>query len=387
MGVPWSTLFTLGVWCLWLRRNNFIFRNQHNIKNLMAETIAKAFEFAFLGLNERHCHSLTTIQVWCLPPPEHWFKLNSDGSSLGNPSKAGGALPTKANLCRRHVTESATCERCIREEETTLHSLWSCSKIVSAWTAPEWCACQNLNPSNFKELLSWILNNHGNPELFAMTTWGLWHQRNQARLLRPFSSSDLVVAQAKERLDEFIATIPLLPPALPRPRMKWKPPDVYGFKINFDGAIFKQENKSGIGVVIRDHSGAVIASLSQLTAPAFQPIEIEALAVARALEFGKEIGITEAVLEGDSELIINSLKAGGKSIASVESLLQDAFVLSNCYSKLLYSHCRREGNRLAHSLARYSINVSNYVVWMEEVPTSLIKVVQQDIANMANQFQ
>ena len=142
-----------------------------------------------------------------------------------------------------------------------------------------------------------------------------------------------------------------------------------------------------MGVVIQDNSGAVIASLAQLIAPAFQPIEIEVIAAARALDFGQEIGITEAILEGDSELIINSLKVGGQSIASVEPLLQDAMVFSNCYSKLLYSHCRREGNRLAHSLARYSINVFNNVVWMEEVPTPLFTVVHQDIPNMANQFQ
>ena len=172
-----------------------------------------------------------------------------------------------------------------------------------------------------------------------------------------------------------------------QPRIIPPYPDVSCFKINFDGAIFRQENKSGIGEVIRDHTGAVIASLTQLTAPALQPIEIEAIAAARALEFGQEIGITEAVLEGDSELIINSLKVGGQSIASVEPLLQDAIVFSNCYSKLLYSHCRREGNRLTHNLARYSINVSNYVVWMEEVPNPLFTVVQQDVTNMAIQFQ
>ena len=156
------------------------------------------------------------------------------------------------------------------------------------------------------------------------------------------------------------------------------------FKINFDGAIFRQENKSRIGVVIHDHTGAVIASLPQTIAPALQPIEVEAIAAARALEFVEEIVIIEAVLEGDSELIINSLKGAGHSIVSVEALLHDAMVFSNCYAKLLYTHCRRDGNRLAHSLARYSINVSSYVVWMEGVPDPLFTVVQQDVANLAN---
>ena len=136
-------------------------------------------------------------------------------------------------------------------------------------------------------------------------------------------------------------------------------------------------------MVIRDHTGAVMASLAQTFAPALQSTEIEAIAAARALEFGEEIGISEAILEGDSEFIINSLR-GGYSIASVQPLLQDAMVFSNCYEKLLYSHYRRDGNRLAHSLARYSINVSSYVVWMEGVPDPLFTVVEQDVANLAS---
>nr|POE45742.1 hypothetical protein CFP56_46514 [Quercus suber] len=61
--------------------------------------------------------------------------------------------------------------------------------------------------------------------------------------------------------------------------------------VSFEINSSKQENKSGIGVDIHDHTGAIIASLAQTIAPALQPIEIEAIA-ARALEFGEEIGIT-----------------------------------------------------------------------------------------------
>ena len=59
---------------------------------------------------------------------------------------------------------------------------------------------------------------------------------------------------------------------------------------------------------------------------------------------------------------MNSLKARGGTIASVESLIQDAIIFLGLYTKLLYSHCRKDGNKLAHSLARYSIHVSDNVV-------------------------
>ena len=51
------------------------------------------------------------------------------------------AIPTKENLSRQHITENALCKRCLMEEETTLHALWSCSKLSSAWTTSEWSAC------------------------------------------------------------------------------------------------------------------------------------------------------------------------------------------------------------------------------------------------------
>ena len=116
-------------------------------------------------------------------------------------------------------------------------------------------------------------------------------------------------------------------------------------------------------------------------------MEIEAVAAARALEFGLETGSVEVILEGDSELIMNSLKAGGDTIASVQPLVQDAIIFSNSYTKLLYSHCRRDGNKLAYSLARYSANISDYVVWMEEIPQSLFSVAQNDLITLTNQVQ
>ena len=114
-------------------------------------------------------------------------------------------------------------------------------------------------PSNFKKLLSWILNNQGKPELFAMMTWGIWYKWNQVHLHKPCCTSDLIATQAKERLQEFTAALPPKPPRMTRTRGIWKPPNASYFKINFDGGVFRNENKSSIGVVIWDHTSFVIA--------------------------------------------------------------------------------------------------------------------------------
>ena len=51
----------------------------------------------------------------------------------------------------------------------------------------------------------------------------------------------------------------------------------------------------------------------------------------------------------------------------------------NFFTKLHYSHVKREGNIVAHKLARHVICVSDIVVWMEDVPLPLFSVVLVDI--------
>ena len=40
--------------------------------------------------------------------------------------------------------------------------------------------------------------------------------------------------------------------------------------------------------------------------------------------------------------------------------------LARCFSKLHYSHVKREGNMVAYILALFTLNVSDYSAWMED---------------------
>ena len=118
--------------------------------------------------------------------------------------------------------------------------------------------------------------------------------------------------------------------------MTWKPLNPSMFKINFDGAVFKNDNKSGIGVVIRDHQGLVIASLAQQLSHAFQPLKIEVLVAAQTITFDVETGIGKVVLKRDSELIITALKAGDQTLLwwnlSFRMPLFYLVCIQNCYT-------------------------------------------------------
>ena len=86
MGYP----FPFALWTIWLHRNKIVFGRSHLQKDSKAEAVAKAAEFLHLGINGKQIRAKTKIQIRWHQPPLSWFKLNTNGSSLGNPGLAGG---------------------------------------------------------------------------------------------------------------------------------------------------------------------------------------------------------------------------------------------------------------------------------------------------------
>ena len=166
-------------------------------------------------------------------------------------------------------------------------------------------------------------------------------------------------------------------------RIRWKPPASGTFKINFDGAISAEEKCSGMGAIIRGREGLVIASMAARVPQLLQPIEIEALAAYRALEFAREVGISDAVLEGDSSLVMTALASKTPSLAPFGLLLHDSLIVSVGFSKLSYSHTKREGNSVAHNLAQLAFNHQNCVIWMEDVPSDVLSFYHADLAGIS----
>ncbi|KAL0009391.1 hypothetical protein SO802_010893 [Lithocarpus litseifolius] len=98
------------------------------------------------------------------------------------------------------------------------------------------------------------------------------------------------------------------------------------------------------------------------------------MAAARAITFAQELGITEFMLEGDSEEVINSLRSTEASLTTYGHLLESAkstLVTSKC---IAFSHIHRSGNRVAHSLAKHARHVRGLSVWVENIPPHLYDV-------------
>lgn len=186
-------------------------------------------------------------------------------------------MPTKPNLVRRTITNDPLCEPCRAAHETPLHALWTCKELDIVWdTHGSGPIRSQSNFQDFKHLLSTLLQQQSDVEMEAMIIWPVWTQRNQIRLNKPASTLHQIVQQSKDWYNEFRACQVPSKENTTLIRKRWRPPLAETVKINFYGAVFSSENKSGLGVVVRNSSGQVMASCSKLVHQAYDSNEVEA---------------------------------------------------------------------------------------------------------------
>ena len=144
---------------------------------------------------------------------------------------------------------------------------------------------------------------------------------------------------SKDRVEEFLAVqTPQIPPRVPQ-RCRWSPPPPGFVKINVDGAVFSDTNSAGVGTVIRNREGLVMTSHTQRFSHAYSPVVIEALAALHGLQLARDLGFTNAVLEGDFLRIMSALQSGCEVPSPAGLFIDEARHSSQFFSKITLLTC------------------------------------------------
>ena len=147
-----------------------------------------------------------------------------------------------------------------------------------------------------------------------------------------------------------------------------------------DGAVFKDQKAVGVGVLTRDCNGQVIAALSKKINAPLGPLEAEAKAVEAGVQFAKDIGIQDVILEGDSLTVLNALCGNTSPPSSVAVVVAGIKVLSCYLRQVEFSHVRRQCNRPAHLLAKYASGIVDFMAWLEENPYFIEQFLHHDVS-------
>ena len=108
---------------------------------------------------------------------------------------------------------------------------------------------------------------------------------------------------------------------------------------------------------------------------------VEVLAAHRALVFAQELGFDKVIVERDSANTITSINGGHMDHSALGHVLLDIKRLFSSFSHISVKHINREGNCVAHKLARWAARFP-FLVWIKSVPLDILEVYQLDLLRM-----
>jgi hypothetical protein len=78
-------------------------------------------------------------------------------------------------------------------------------------------------------------------------------------------------------------------------------------KVNWDVTIDKPKKMMSVWVIVRDKEGNVLASMCFLKQFIVNPTVVKAYAAWKAVEFSRDLGMLNIILEGDGKFLTNGM--------------------------------------------------------------------------------
>ena len=128
-----------------------------------------------------------------------------------------------------------------------------------------------------------------------------------------------------------------------------------------DGVVFSKQKATGVGVIIWDDRGRLKATMTMKLHAPLGALEVEAKAFEVGMQFAKDVGIRDVVLEGDSIIINRALCELSTPPSSMAPIIEGILDLSKDFRRVQFSHIRRQGNRPTHLPAKHLSSIVDYI--------------------------
>ncbi|KAM6549071.1 hypothetical protein CsatB_020747 [Cannabis sativa] len=307
------------------------------------------------------------------------------------------AIPTAAALHRRKVLDSAACSMCSNAWESIGHALFTCSHAKSTWKhsgfSMDFRKAQIMHDGDFIFHLSTI---HSQPdfELIICTMWAIWSHRNKVLHGGVFKEGKITARFAKDYLGKYHAsttqahTTPAVTSVSPtaahtskKPASRdtpWQPPPASGLKLNVDAAVNATSKTLGVGAIVRDHKGLVVAAISKPVQGCFRSDEMEAKALFHSLNWAIQQQLQVTHIETDALRVFNALIHTSTDLSCFSDLIIDVRCLLSFFPEATISHAMRNANHAAHGLAKHALELDQDICWVGEIPYPIFTTVVND---------
>ena len=157
-----------------------------------------------------------------------------------------------------------------------------------------------------------------------------------------------------------------------------KAPPLGFYKVNTDVAASDDERISCIGVVIRGCKGEILAASCKVLPACFTTEISEAIAVLEGVLLAAKMEVSHVIIESDALSIIQAINDqvfGGE----LDHIVQNIWEVSSVFSWCSFHHLKREGNRVAHELAKVARITDKSQVWERTIPSPIEHIVIEEL--------
>lgn len=185
-----------------------------------------------------------------------------------------------------------------------------------------------------------------------------------------------ILARAKALIESFNKLLLIVdsPPSYLQalPPFSWSPPPDGRFKLNVDVVVKELENKVGIGAIVKNSSGTLMAATIKTTSFKGEVELAEAEALMFGIEIAKDARLSPLIIESDSLNVVKLVNRKFHNNDAIFWIISDIQALLANRDKYVVNYIPRSRNVTAHNLAKCALSLDNTMVWLEEIPTTFL---------------
>jgi hypothetical protein len=191
-----------------------------------------------------------------------------------------------------------------------------------------------------------------------------------------------LISSVSDSLDLFRKVHAPVMPTVPREgpsQTIWIPPPVNSFKVNWDASIDRRGNIMGVGIVVRNHAGRVLAAQCLVQKFIVDPSTAEAIGARVGAELGKKLGLHSILLEGDASVVVEALRREEEDLSRFGNVILETKEMLKDFHFWKVNLVKREGNNAAHLLARFATNQELNQVWVDSFPSCISRTICNEL--------
>uniref|UniRef100_A0A803PQT0 Reverse transcriptase domain-containing protein n=1 Tax=Cannabis sativa TaxID=3483 RepID=A0A803PQT0_CANSA len=258
-----------------------------------------------------------------------------------------------------HAGVDSLCPICKLQNETIPHALLYCKRAKQEWN--QWDHFPVLHLSRITSISDFMI--HVSPilskelfELFITVMWCVWSERNA------------------EFHGKKTKPVPTATSTTIKTQAKWIAPPSGKLKLNTDAFINMSSSLIGLGALLQNSHGEIVASMTTSIKGHLKPEEMEAVALFWSLKTLLQLELSVHLIETDSLLVVQNLKKSSTNLTPFHAILNDVHLLVSNFPRAQISHVYRSTNNEAHLLAKFALTVDTECIWLEEIPPPLMTV-------------